>query len=91
VLAVAAADGSVSLVRLPESVNILGAAPARFAAGGCQSHRTQQQRMRIVFRGPVVVVAWVLAPSMWCCCDHWNKCVGGVAGGFLARGVAGQP
>lgn len=33
VLAVAAADGSVSLVRLPESVNILGAAPIRFAAG----------------------------------------------------------
>lgn len=32
-LAVAAADGSVSLVRLPESVNIMGAAPARFAAG----------------------------------------------------------
>jgi hypothetical protein len=33
VLAVAAADGSVSLVRLPESVNILGAAPIHFAAG----------------------------------------------------------
>lgn len=32
-LAVAEADGKVSLVRLPESVNILGAAPARFAAG----------------------------------------------------------
>jgi hypothetical protein len=31
-LAVAAADGSVALARLPDSVNILGAAPARFAA-----------------------------------------------------------
>jgi hypothetical protein len=39
VLAVAAADGSVSLVRLPESVNILGAAPIRFAAGEyCLTH-----------------------------------------------------
>lgn len=33
VLAVAEADGSVSLVRLPESVNILGASPIRFAPG----------------------------------------------------------
>jgi hypothetical protein len=33
VLAVAAADGSVALARLPGSVNILGAAPARFAPG----------------------------------------------------------
>jgi hypothetical protein len=33
VLAVAAADGSVALARLPGIVNILGAAPARFAAG----------------------------------------------------------
>jgi hypothetical protein len=33
VLAVSAADGRVSLVRLPESVNILGASPIRFAAG----------------------------------------------------------
>eukprot|EP00775_Hariotina_reticulata_P009597 gene9597-9760_t len=33
VLAVAAGDGSVSLARLPGSVNILGAAPAKFTPG----------------------------------------------------------
>lgn len=33
VLAVSAADGRVSLVRLPESVNILGVSPIRFAPG----------------------------------------------------------
>jgi hypothetical protein len=33
VLAVAGSDGSVSLARLPGSVNILGAAPAKFAPG----------------------------------------------------------
>lgn len=33
VLAVAAADGAVALARLPGSVNILGAAPVRFAPG----------------------------------------------------------
>lgn len=34
VLAVSGANGSVALVRLPGSVNVLGAAPAKFTSGG---------------------------------------------------------
>lgn len=61
VLAVAASDGSVSLVRLPGSVNILGAAPARFAPGVCSCGvSVPVLRVRLLH-----VWFWLMGKGMW--------------------------
>ncbi|WIA15951.1 hypothetical protein OEZ85_012693 [Tetradesmus obliquus] len=62
VLAVAAADGRVALARLPGSVNVLGAAPARFAPGSRAVANQSGERGLIVVE-PITAAAAAAAAA----------------------------
>lgn len=76
VLALAGGDGSVCLVRLPGSVNVLGAAPARFTPGGLIA--------QVVINASVYVCTHVIVSLAATCvtavctqqtdswCTHWS-------------------